>query len=756
MANYQVPSYDHDHESEVMLFAETNFRSSRRKFGIKTDDRRRHIYVIGKTGMGKTTLLETMVLHDVTAGHGLAYIDPHGDTARKILDFIPPNRINDVVYFNPADTDFPVGFNPLETSGSAQEKNLVGQGLMGVFKKIWGPEVFSARMEYIMLNTVMALLDAPGSTLLGINRIYVDEDYRKRVVSLIQDPSVKAFWVKEFAGWEPKYRTEAVAAIQNKVGQFLSSAIIRNIVAQVKSTINLREIMDGRKILVCNLSKGMVGEEASRLLGAMLITRIQLAAMERVDIEKESDRQDFYLYVDEFQNFATESFANILSEARKYRLNLIVAHQYIEQLDETVRAAVFGNVGTMVVFRVGAADATFMEQEFAPRFLPEDLVNLKKYDVYMKLMIDGATSQPFSASTLLPIEQRTDLAGALYRTDSSGKVLKVSRERYASPREKIEEKVLRWSGIATVSMDEEAAASDAAGAVPADGERPAIWPSAEVLAEEKEFEDQMKVLEATSPKIPEYVKPGKKKPAFQAPCSICGKMQGLTFEPDWTRPWFCKEDLEKRKAAMERGEKVPEPTVNALGLPLGEAIPPEKLPPGSKFLEGIKIAVVPGATAGVGAGSELLAAPVVTVAAPPPKMMSLPVEPIVRSEVGVKSISLVETLGRAIPKGPLNKEVIEEDEEEVAEEEEVPMVVRPASPPMHAPLPSRPPAVMAPKPLAKVAPPQPPTIIRPTTMVRPTAPIRPPQPFSRPTTKPPMPPQPTNGGSLKPGDTVKL
>lgn len=527
-----ITPYDHDHESEIMLFAQTNFRNSVRKFGIKTDDRRRHIYVIGKTGMGKTTLLENMVVHDINSGHGVCYIDPHGDTAARFLDFIPPSRINDVVYFNPADEDFPVGFNVLETSGSAKEKNLVSQGLMGVFKKIWGPEVFSARMEYIMLNTVLALLDAPGSTLLGINRIYVDDDYRKRVVSLIQDPSVKAFWVKEFASWEPKYRTEAVAAIQNKVGQFLSSAIIRNIVAQVKSTINVRDIMDNRKILICNLAKGMVGEEASRLLGAMLITRLQLAAMERVDIPKESDRQDFYLYVDEFQNFATESFASILSEARKYRLNLIVAHQYIAQLDEKVAAAIFGNVGTIITFRVGAEDAVAMENEFTPLFTPQDLVSLRKYDIYLKLMIDGAASQPFSATTLPQISQNTG---------SHERVIKVSRERYATPRQKIEEKVLQWSGIMGAS-----------------GEAPA---AAHMFGEDEEgstiLSERIKTLESSSPKIAEYVKPsggGKKTapdaPKFEIPCAVCGKISSVSFEPDWSRPWLCKEHQEMKKAGL--------------------------------------------------------------------------------------------------------------------------------------------------------------------------------------------------------------
>lgn len=429
-------SYNHDHDNEVVPFGETNFRNQRRRFGIKTDDRRRHMYLLGKTGMGKTTLLENMVLADINAGHGVGVVDPHGDFAEKLLDFIPSNRINDVVYFNPADTEYPIGFNVLEAVNETH-KHLVASGLMGVFKKIW-PDVWSPRMEYILNNCILALLEYPGSTLLGINRLLVDKDFRKMVVSQLRDPVVKTFWVNEYALWEPKFRNEAIAPIQNKVGQFLSASIIRNIVAQVKSTINPREIMDSGKIFIMNLAKGRVGEDTSRLMGGMLITKIQLAAMERVDMP-EPERRDFYLYVDEFQNFATQSFANILSEARKYRLNLIIAHQYIEQLDEEyVRPAVFGNVGTIVCFRVGAKDGEFLENEFAPTFTPTDLVNLTKFEIYLKLMIDGVSSSPFSAKTLSPIAKRTG---------NNEKVINVSRERYSEPRAVIEEKIMKWTGL---------------------------------------------------------------------------------------------------------------------------------------------------------------------------------------------------------------------------------------------------------------------------------------------------------------------
>jgi len=431
-------------DPNINYFGLTNFRNQNRKFGIKLDDRRRHMYVVGKTGMGKTTILENMVLNDIYAGHGVGLVDPHGDFAEKIINFIPSNRINDVIYFNPADIDFPIGFNILETI-KEEHKHLVASGLMGVFKKIW-PDVWSARMEYILNNTILALLDYPGTTLLGINRLLADADYRRRVVNNLKDPVVKAFWMNEFAAYSEKYRQEAVAPIQNKIGQFLSASVIRNIVAQVTSRINIRDIMDNQKIFIMNLSKGRIGEDNSRLLGGMLITKIQLAAMERVDIP-EPERKDFMFYVDEFQNFATESFANILSEARKYRLDLIMAHQYMEQLEEEVLAAVIGNVGTTVVFRVGSSDAEILAKEFVPTFIEEDLVNLPKYHVYLKLMIDGVSSRPFSALTLPPI-------GTV--TNSAEKVVKVSRERYAVPREKIEDKIARWSGM--MVMDEGEAA----------------------------------------------------------------------------------------------------------------------------------------------------------------------------------------------------------------------------------------------------------------------------------------------------------
>lgn len=423
-------------ESEITVFAQTNFRNQQRKFGIKVDDRRRHMYLIGKTGMGKSTVLENMVINDIRSGHGLALVDPHGDLAEKILKFIPTHRVNDVIYFNPSDTDFPIAFNILENI-SEDYKHLVAYGLVGVFKKIWA-DSWGPRMEYILTNTILALLDYPGSTLLGVMRMLVDKQYRKKVVAKVQDPVVKTFWADEFNNYSEKFRTEAIAPIQNKVGQFLASSIIRNIVGQSKSTIEMRQLMDEQKILIINLSKGRVGEENSALLGAMMITKLQIAAMSRVDIP-EDERKDFFLYVDEFQNFATDSFAGILSEARKYRLCLIMAHQYIEQLSDMVKAAVFGNVGTLIVFRVGATDAAEFELEFAPQFTPQDIVNLNKYTFCLRLMIDGVATEPFSAMGLPPFTQDGP--------DNSDKVIKVSRERYARPRHIVEDRIIRWSGV---------------------------------------------------------------------------------------------------------------------------------------------------------------------------------------------------------------------------------------------------------------------------------------------------------------------
>lgn len=479
---------------DIVYVGRTDYRNAKRLFGIRRKDRRQHMYVIGKTGTGKSTLLKNMITQDIANGEGLCVVDPHGELVEDILEKIPEDRVKDVVYLNPADIDFHIGFNILELP-DPRYKHLVASGLMGIFTKIWS-NVWSARMEYILNNAVLALLDSPGSTLLGIPRLLVDKDFRQQVISSVNDPVVKAFWMNEFEQWEPRFRNEAIAPIQNKVGQFLSTTLIRNMVGQSKSTIDIFDIMNSGKIFLVNVSKGRIGEDNSALLGAMIITKIQLAAMERVRIP-EDERTDFYLYVDEFQNFATDSFAGILSEARKYRLNLTIAHQYIGQLETDVstkvRDAVFGNVGTMVVYRTGAGDAEFLEKEFEPEFMIQDLVNLPNHDVYLKLMVNGVTSRPFSARTLPPFQVKS--SPEIIRT-----IIDETRQRYARPRGVIEEEINRWSGMNMEGSG--GAASD-------------------------EPEGNGK---------------------FPATCSICGKKILLPFEPTPGRPVYCKNDLLKVKA----------------------------------------------------------------------------------------------------------------------------------------------------------------------------------------------------------------
>lgn len=421
----------------ITYFAETDARNKKVKFGIKAQDRLKHMYIIGKTGMGKSTLLENMAIQDIQNGNGITFIDPHGGTAEKLLDYVPENRIKDVVYFAPFDLEYPISFNVMEDIG-VDKRHLVVSGLMSAFKKLFGEESFSDRMQYILQNTILALLEYPGATMLGINKMLADKEYRNKVIANITDPSVKAYWTKEYAGYTERFAAEAIPAIQNKIGQFTSNPLVRNIIGQEKSSFDFREIMDKSKIMIINLSKGKVGESNANLLGSMLITKIYLAAMSRADRdEKElANLPNFYLYVDEFQSFANKSFADILSEARKYKLNLTIAHQYIEQMEEEVRDAVFGNVGTMITFRVGAFDAEVLEKEFAPTFEMADLVSLGFAQIYLKLMIDGVSSKPFSAVTMAPIGKPK----ISFKED----VINSSREQYARTRQNVEKGISEW------------------------------------------------------------------------------------------------------------------------------------------------------------------------------------------------------------------------------------------------------------------------------------------------------------------------
>jgi hypothetical protein len=422
-----------ENPERVTYFAATDARGKHIPFGIKSKDRDRHMYVIGKTGMGKSTVLENMAIQDIRNGEGFAFLDPHGATVEKLLEYIPKDRIKDVVYFAPFDMDNPIAFNVMEDVGY-DKRHLVVSGLMATFKKIW-EDAWSARMEYILTNTLLALLEYPDATLLGVNRMYTDKLYRQKVIDNVKDPVVKDFWTKEFANYGDRYTQEATPAIQNKIGQFTGNPLIRNIIGQPKSSFDIRTMMDEKKILIINLSKGLVGETNMRLLGSMLTTRIFLGAMSRAELSSGHLQKSphFYFYVDEFQNFANETFAEILSESRKYKLNLIITNQYIEQMEEEVRDAVFGNVGTMVAFRVGPFDAEVLETVFMPRFTKEDIVSLDKRQIYLSLMIDGVGSAPFSAVTIPPIEPPPHS----YREQ----VIASSREQFANKRANIESSI---------------------------------------------------------------------------------------------------------------------------------------------------------------------------------------------------------------------------------------------------------------------------------------------------------------------------
>ncbi|HTE48903.1 MAG TPA: CxxC-x17-CxxC domain-containing protein, partial [Candidatus Paceibacterota bacterium] len=476
---------------EMTYLGIATYRDKNQLFGIKRKDRRQHVYMLGKSGTGKSVLMFNMIIQNIRNGDGVCMVDPHGENVEAVLSAIPPERVKDVIYFNPADADHHIGFNVLELI-DPQYKHLVASGLMGIFTKIWA-NAWSARMEYILNNAILALLDTPGTTLLGIPRMLVDKDYRQKIISNLKDPVIKAFWVHEYEAWQDKFRNEAIAPIQNKVGQFLSTSIIRNVVGQSKSTINVFDMMNEGKIFLVNVSKGRIGEDNSSLLGGMIITKIQLAAMERVRIPEES-RRDFYLYVDEFQNFVTDAFAGILSEARKYRLNLTVAHQYTAQLvtdkSSAVRDAVFGNVGTMIVFRVGSDDAEFLESEFDPEFTPQDIVNLPNYKVYLKLMIDGVTSRPFSAKTLPQMIKSGN-------KQIEEEVIRSSRALYCRSKEDVEREINNWSGM-SLGTDNDGGSGN---------------------------------LEK-----------------FPAICSNCGKETTVPFKPEPGRPVYCKDCIAKIKS----------------------------------------------------------------------------------------------------------------------------------------------------------------------------------------------------------------
>ncbi|HHT9126717.1 MAG TPA: type IV secretory system conjugative DNA transfer family protein [Candidatus Brocadiia bacterium] len=416
-----------DYEDEITYFAETNHPSRIVKFGIKRKDRRYHKYIIGKTGMGKSTLLKNLIVSDMIAGENLAVLDPHGDLVEDLLDYVPEERLKDVVYFNPADLEYPIGLNVLENVGPSKH-HLVASRLISTFKKLW-PEFWGPRLEYILRNTVLSLLYYEGATLLDVSRMLTNKDFRSVIVVKVKDPELRNFWINEFEKYSAYLKTEAISPILNKVGQFLVYPILRNIIGQKKSTFDIGKIMNEKGILLANLSKGRIGEDVSALLGSLLITAIEFEALKRAG-QPEHERKDFYLYLDEFQTFSTMSVAHMLSESRKYHLSLTCANQYLEQLTEETRSAVFGNVGTIISFKVGASDAGFIEREFHDVFNKEGLLNLPRYHIYLKLVIDGVTSRPFSAVTLPPLE-----CGIGTNKD---KVLNLSRKRYGRERKDVE------------------------------------------------------------------------------------------------------------------------------------------------------------------------------------------------------------------------------------------------------------------------------------------------------------------------------
>ena len=375
----------------------TNYRNTNQKFGIKDKDRLQHIYCIGKSGVGKSTLLTNMAISDIQRGNGLCIIDPHGDLAQDLLNYIPKGRLGDVVYFNPKDLEYPIAFNPLKGI-NPNYHHLVASGLIATMKKIWS-DSWGPRMEHILRFTLLTLLCCPDATLLDIQPLLTNIEFRTKALGYVTDIHIRSFWENEFERYTPSLRAEAISPILNKTGLFLASLPLRNTVGQKTRGFRIQEIMDKKKILICNLSKGELGEDASALLGSIIITSIQHAALFR-SRQQESTRTPFYLYIDEMHSFVTLAFAGMLAEGRKYGLSLFLAHQYIEQLDERIRASIFGNVGTMIAFRVGATDAEYLAKEFFPVFSEEDLVNLPRYSMYLKLMIDGTTSQAFSAISI--------------------------------------------------------------------------------------------------------------------------------------------------------------------------------------------------------------------------------------------------------------------------------------------------------------------------------------------------------------------
>lgn len=433
-----LPTQSNVSSIDISFIGQTNYRNDNKIFGIKRIDRRRHMYVVGKTGSGKSKLLELLLLSDIQNRQGCCLIDPHGDLAMEIMKYIPKNRINDVVYIDPTDRNFPVGFNPLKPVTDYEERQQLSTFFIAIFKKLFAA-TWNPRMEHLIRYITLALLETPDSNILGISRILSDTSYRQRVIMQIQDPVVKAFWANEFSPSDAQLANEAITPILNKVGQFIANPVIRNIIGQRKNVLDFGTFMNEGKIVIINLSKGKLGDENTALLGSMFITKIQQAALSRAKIP-EDERKDFYFYVDEFQNFATDAFSSILSEARKYHLDLTIAHQYITQLPEDVRATAFGNVGTIITFAVGGDDAAYLAKEFSPIFSADDMINLNAREMYIKMSIDGKLTPPFSAYTLNVPNPTTDF---------TQEIVDHSRLMYAQNKTKVENDIMQWTQSTT-------------------------------------------------------------------------------------------------------------------------------------------------------------------------------------------------------------------------------------------------------------------------------------------------------------------
>ena len=419
---------------DVSIFGITNYRNDNKRFGMKRVDRRRHTYVIGKTGVGKSKLMELLIIDDILKGHGCCFLDPHGDSADEILKYIPRERMQDVVYINPLDKDFPVGFNPLEFVKDYETRHRYASFFVSIFKKQFG-STWNARMEHLIRYITLALMETQDSSVLGIERMITNTAYRQRVIKQIQDPVIKSFWTNEFSSWNERYANDAVVPVLNKISQFISNPVIRNIVGQIRNALDFEKFMNEGKIVIINMSKGKIGEDNVGLLGSMFITKIQQAALARSSI-KEEDRRDFYFYVDEFQNFATEAFSSILSEARKYRLNMTIAHQYIAQLPDEIKASAFGNVANIVSLAVGGDDAAYLTKELLPVFAAEDLINLGAREMYIKMSVDGKVTPPFSAKTI-------DLPKP--GIDNTYDILNLSRTTYGRNRVEVEREIEKWT-----------------------------------------------------------------------------------------------------------------------------------------------------------------------------------------------------------------------------------------------------------------------------------------------------------------------